>query len=72
MLCRGQILPSYSLKNIADVQLIYEGIKYILQVIASCQQASEPSVLAHMYLCACAHLCVCVCVCAGRDEKDIE
>ena len=54
MLCRGQILPSYSLKNTADVQLIYEGIKYTLQVIASCLQASELSVLVHV--------CVCVCV----------
>ncbi|XP_048240447.1 acetyl-CoA carboxylase-like isoform X4 [Haliotis rufescens] len=30
---RGQILPSSSLKNIADVEFIMEGIKYILQVI---------------------------------------
>lgn len=32
---KGLILPSYSLKNTADVQLIYEGMKYILQVVKS-------------------------------------
>nr|KAG5704977.1 hypothetical protein BaRGS_022819 [Batillaria attramentaria] len=30
---KGLILPSYSLKSTADVQLIYEGVKYILQVV---------------------------------------
>ncbi|XP_076444830.1 LOW QUALITY PROTEIN: acetyl-CoA carboxylase-like [Babylonia areolata] len=34
---RGQILPSYSLKNVADIQLIYEGIKYTLQVVKTGQ-----------------------------------
>ncbi|XP_076466128.1 acetyl-CoA carboxylase-like isoform X2 [Babylonia areolata] len=34
---RGQILPSYSLKNVADVQLIYEGVKYTLQVVKTGQ-----------------------------------
>uniref|UniRef100_U3K2H1 acetyl-CoA carboxylase n=1 Tax=Ficedula albicollis TaxID=59894 RepID=U3K2H1_FICAL len=29
---RGQVLPAASLLNIIDVELIYEGVKYILQV----------------------------------------
>ncbi|XP_027567061.2 acetyl-CoA carboxylase 2 isoform X1 [Pipra filicauda] len=29
---RGQVLPAASLLNIVDVELIYEGVKYILQV----------------------------------------
>ena len=31
---RGQVLPAASLLNIVDVELIYEGVKYILQVRA--------------------------------------
>lgn len=35
LLCfRGQVLPAASLLNIVDVELIYEGVKYILQVRA--------------------------------------
>ncbi|XP_068268578.1 acetyl-CoA carboxylase 2 isoform X2 [Nyctibius grandis] len=29
---RGQVLPAASLLNIVDVELIYEGVKYVLQV----------------------------------------
>lgn len=31
---RGQVLPAASLLNIVDVELIYEGVKYVLQVRA--------------------------------------
>lgn len=31
---RGQVLPAASLLNIVDVELLYEGVKYILQVRA--------------------------------------
>ncbi|KAK7108725.1 hypothetical protein V1264_016404 [Littorina saxatilis] len=34
---RGQILPSYSLKSLADVQFIYDGVKYTLQVVKTGQ-----------------------------------
>ncbi|KAK2717768.1 hypothetical protein QYM36_006530, partial [Artemia franciscana] len=29
---RGQVLPAYTLKNTEDVELIYEGVKYVVQV----------------------------------------
>ncbi|XP_061865746.1 acetyl-CoA carboxylase 2 [Colius striatus] len=32
LLERGQVLPADSLLNIVDVELIYEGVKYVLQV----------------------------------------
>lgn len=33
LLCfRGQVQPADSLLNIVDVELIYEGVKYVLQV----------------------------------------
>lgn len=33
LLCsRGQVLPAASLLNMVDVELIYEGVKYVLQV----------------------------------------
>ena len=31
---RGQVLPAASLLNIVDVELIYDGVKYILKVKA--------------------------------------
>lgn len=38
---RGQVLPADSLLNIADVELIYGGIKYILKVKAPSLQAQR-------------------------------
>ncbi|KAH3723848.1 hypothetical protein DPMN_049643 [Dreissena polymorpha] len=32
-LSKGQVLPSNSLKNVVDVEFIYEGVKYTLQVM---------------------------------------
>ncbi|XP_052244589.1 acetyl-CoA carboxylase-like isoform X1 [Dreissena polymorpha] len=32
-LSKGQVLPSNSLKNVVDVEFIYEGVKYTLQVV---------------------------------------
>ncbi len=34
--CRGQVLPAHTLLNTVDVELIYEGTKYVVKVTRQC------------------------------------
>lgn len=67
---RGQVLPAASLLNIVDVELIYEGVKYVLQVRAVlCSSGAGCSARWHHRLLLGTRTCSSVPLRGGRCNK---